>query len=145
MVPLELFLHIAEGIEDLLQDPEPRIRHAAILAAHQADDRGWNPALIELCAREQDRVVFYSAWQALRSMMPQITTRSPSATAVAAMFAPVLWSAVILSLILWVLLSAVGIIGLLVLLPRLLRATGQIEEAAGDVVVALATDLNLVF
>ncbi|MBT8461826.1 MAG: hypothetical protein KJO44_04815 [Gemmatimonadetes bacterium] len=39
---------------------------------------------------------------------------------------------VILSLILWVLLSAVGIIGLLVLLPRLLRATGQIEEAAGE-------------
>jgi hypothetical protein len=39
---------------------------------------------------------------------------------------------VILSLILWILLSAVAIFGMLALLPRLLRATGQIEEVAGE-------------
>ncbi len=39
---------------------------------------------------------------------------------------------VILSLILWILLSAIAIFGMLALIPRLLRVTGQIEEAAGE-------------
>ncbi len=63
---------LPEGTESLLRDPLPRVRHAAILAAHEADDRGWNGALIELCAEEKDRIVFYSAWKALLQMMPRV-------------------------------------------------------------------------
>ena len=52
-----------------LTDAEPRVRHEAILALRQTGDRKWNSALLEMLSEEQDRIVFYSAWGALRDLL----------------------------------------------------------------------------
>ena len=57
-------------VQKLLRDPEPRVRHEAVLALHTAGDRRAEKALVDLAAREQDRVVAYSTWQALRALLP---------------------------------------------------------------------------
>ena len=53
---------------ECLRDPRARIRHEAVLAIHQAGHAAALPELLELCSREDDRVIFYSAWQALRGL-----------------------------------------------------------------------------
>ena len=52
-------------IRQALKDPEPRLRHAAVLALREAGAPEDTTVLTELLARETDRVVYYSAWGAL--------------------------------------------------------------------------------
>ena len=52
-----------------LTDESARIRHEAVLALHQADAKSHGRAIVELVATEQDRIVFYSAWQSLRKLL----------------------------------------------------------------------------
>jgi putative membrane-bound dehydrogenase-like protein len=51
-----------------LQDPEPRLRFAAVQAIAQARQRQLVPQLCDLAAKEHDRVTLYAAWQALREI-----------------------------------------------------------------------------
>ena len=57
------------AVRAALTDREPRIRHEAVLAIHQARDARWNDDLLALAAREADRVVYYSTWRALRQLI----------------------------------------------------------------------------
>ena len=52
-----------------LKDEHARIRHEAVLATWQAGETRWTDALIDLAAEEEDRVVFYSTWGALRHLL----------------------------------------------------------------------------
>ena len=58
-------------IEKALSDPVPRVRLAAVLAIRRAADRSRVGALRGSLAIEQDRVVFYAGWQALRKLSTQ--------------------------------------------------------------------------
>ncbi len=51
-----------------LMEEEARLRHASVLAIHQASDVNWKSLLLELIGSESDRIVFYSAWQAMRDL-----------------------------------------------------------------------------
>jgi len=51
-----------------LQDPEPRVRFAAVQAVAQARQRDLVPDIGSLLTREEDRVIRYAAWQALRAI-----------------------------------------------------------------------------
>jgi len=51
-----------------LGDPQPRVRHEAVLAIRQVGDRRFNDQLIERAAVETDRIVFYSVWGSMRSL-----------------------------------------------------------------------------
>lgn len=53
-----------------LADLSPRIRHQAVLTLHQLGATSSAELLLELSATETDRIVFYSCWQALRTLMP---------------------------------------------------------------------------
>jgi putative membrane-bound dehydrogenase-like protein len=61
---------------ELLESPEPRIRFESILAIRQASARAWADKVMALAARENDRLVFYAAWGALRELMPESARRS---------------------------------------------------------------------
>lgn len=63
----------APDLVSLLNDPAPRVRHAAIGALHQtrSADPGTAEALLASLARETDRTTFYAGWQALRSLAPR--------------------------------------------------------------------------
>ncbi len=50
----------------LLESPEPRLRFAAVQAIPHTRDSQWLAPLLALVAKENDRLAFYSAWQALR-------------------------------------------------------------------------------
>lgn len=52
----------------VLKSPEPRLRHAAVLAIQQSGRCQCTSDLVELAATETDRVTFYSAWNALREL-----------------------------------------------------------------------------
>ena len=54
-----------------LQSPEPRVRFAAVQAVEQARQKQLVPALLEIAARENDRITFYATWQALRTLSDQ--------------------------------------------------------------------------
>lgn len=71
---LRILAHRAEQPETIaacLNDQSARIRHEAVLALHQSGASSQAEAILSLAATEQDRVVFYSAWQALRALLPQ--------------------------------------------------------------------------
>lgn len=54
-----------------LRDPaEPRVRFAAVQAAHQAGAKSLADRLIAHAATESDRIAFYATWQALRDLVP---------------------------------------------------------------------------
>src|SRR5690606_19274462 len=55
-------------IRSALTDSEPRVRFAAVQAIQQARQSDLINALCDLAARETDRVTFYAAWQAIRSL-----------------------------------------------------------------------------
>lgn len=62
-------------IRQLLQDDNPRLRHAMILVLQQTTALPWVPELLERAHTETDRVVFYSIWQALRQTVPAAERR----------------------------------------------------------------------
>ena len=51
-----------------LSDPEPRVRHEAIQSLWRSDGTSLIPALVDRLAVENDRIVFYTGWQALRAL-----------------------------------------------------------------------------
>ena len=51
-----------------LKSGEPRIRLAAVQAIHQAHAQAFQPQLLKLAAIEQDRIVFYATWRAMRDL-----------------------------------------------------------------------------
>ena len=53
-----------------LESKDARRRHETVLAMWQVGETRWNEDLLRLIAHEKDRVVFYSAWGALRELMP---------------------------------------------------------------------------
>ncbi|MCA9081486.1 MAG: chitobiase/beta-hexosaminidase C-terminal domain-containing protein, partial [Planctomycetaceae bacterium] len=59
---------LPEFVLAALKSPEPRLRHAAVLAIHQAGHCQCTSDLRELAAQETDRVTYYSTWNALRDL-----------------------------------------------------------------------------
>jgi len=51
-----------------LDDPEPRVRFAAVQSASQARQKQLLPRLTARVADESDRLTFYATWQALRAL-----------------------------------------------------------------------------
>ena len=62
---------LIEFVAGSLRAPEPRVRHEAVLAIHQAGNGQLTSDLVELLRRESDRIVFYSAWRALSAIAPR--------------------------------------------------------------------------
>ncbi len=58
------------SVRSVLRSPDAVLRHEAVQAIWQARKTTWARDLIDLAATEQDRVVFYSTWNALRQLMP---------------------------------------------------------------------------
>ena len=52
-----------------MSDPEPRLRFAAVQAVHQAGTAESIAPLMERLSQEDDRIVFYAGWQALRNLV----------------------------------------------------------------------------
>ena len=61
---------LPDYVRQSLSSADPRIRHEAVLAIHQAG-QPWIDALLNLAAVERDRIVFYSAWTALAALADQ--------------------------------------------------------------------------
>lgn len=61
--------------EDYFTNRDARVRHELVLALHQVGDVSWNDELLKLIAKEQDRIVYYSAWQAMRALVPAADRR----------------------------------------------------------------------
>jgi len=59
---------LPEGIVVALMDPEPRVRFEAVQAIWQAKQTHMRSALIDWLAQEEDRLVFYAGWGALRDL-----------------------------------------------------------------------------
>ena len=53
-----------------LQDPDARVRFAAVQAVAQARQHDLVPQISSLLTQEKDRVIQYAAWQALREIAP---------------------------------------------------------------------------
>ncbi|MBT5925809.1 MAG: c-type cytochrome, partial [Verrucomicrobia bacterium] len=53
------------------RDDEARVRHALVLGLHQSKDTQWNEELLRLIQDEEDRLVYYSAWQAMRDLLTE--------------------------------------------------------------------------
>lgn len=51
-----------------LNEGDARLRQETVMGLHQAVDPRWNKELLRLIEREEDRLVYYSAWQALRDL-----------------------------------------------------------------------------
>ncbi|MAH97186.1 MAG: hypothetical protein CMI66_13615 [Pedosphaera sp.] len=51
-----------------LREENARLRHESVLGLHQSKDSRWNKELVRLLALEDDRLVYYSAWQAMRDL-----------------------------------------------------------------------------
>ncbi len=54
-----------------LRDENARLRHESVLGLHQTGDTRWNRELLRLIQSEEDRLVFYSAWQAMRDLFTE--------------------------------------------------------------------------
>jgi putative membrane-bound dehydrogenase-like protein len=52
-----------------LSDGDARLRQETVMGLHQVLDRRWNKELLRMIEREEDRLVYYSAWQALRDLL----------------------------------------------------------------------------
>ena len=63
-------------VGEALADQEARLRHAAILAMHQAGDRQWQSMIVSLLRGETDRLVYYSAWQSMRDLFSAAQRRA---------------------------------------------------------------------
>ncbi len=63
-------------VADSLKDSEARVRFAAVQALRRASQRESVNTLVDQLAREEDRVVFYAGWQALRVVVDATTRRS---------------------------------------------------------------------
>ena len=59
---------LPDTVLTLLTHESPRLRHAAVQAIWQSKRSQWVDALRDLAAQEQDRIVFYSIWNALRDL-----------------------------------------------------------------------------
>ena len=57
-------------LRPLLSDSESRIRFETLLAIRQAPKSDWQTDLLELAARETDRLVFYATWGAMSEVFP---------------------------------------------------------------------------
>ncbi len=55
----------------LIESAHPRIRFESLLAIRQTSDRLWTDKIVELSAEENDRLVFYAAWGALRALLSE--------------------------------------------------------------------------
>ena len=62
-------------VVNCLNDPLARIRFAAIQAMRRAKEAAYVNELVQQLAREDDRVVFYAGWQALRLLVDAQTRR----------------------------------------------------------------------
>ena len=62
-------LNLPDTIRLALEDPEPRQRHAAVLALREAGSAQDIEHLLAVLAKETDRVVYYSAWGALGELL----------------------------------------------------------------------------
>ena len=62
-------LNLPDTIRLALEDPEPRLRHAAVLAFREAGSAQDIEHLLAVLAKETDRVVYYSAWGALGELL----------------------------------------------------------------------------
>ncbi|MCD8535332.1 MAG: PmoA family protein [Verrucomicrobia bacterium] len=51
--------------EGLLAHPEPRIRHAVVLALRHHQPQEWSTTIARALERESDRIVYYSLWRLL--------------------------------------------------------------------------------
>ena len=60
---------LPEVLLDALEHSEPRIRHAATIAILESGDQQYLDRILNLAAREEDEVVFYSSWKALENLM----------------------------------------------------------------------------
>lgn len=60
---------LPDAVRDGLGSSDARVRHAAVLAMHEAGERRWNNEMLELAHKESDRIVFYSLWTAMRDLM----------------------------------------------------------------------------
>lgn len=60
---------LPDEVAVLLGDDQSRVRHEAVLALRQANDRRHSDALIALAAKETGRVVYYSTWGAMGALM----------------------------------------------------------------------------
>lgn len=59
-----------------LQDPEPRVRFAAVQAIEQARQKGFVATLQEVASVETDRVTYYATWQALRQLATTVQLKA---------------------------------------------------------------------
>jgi putative membrane-bound dehydrogenase-like protein len=59
---------LPESVRELLTNAEPRLRFEAVQAIWQAQLAALIPALVDLAAREPDRLTYYSVWRALRDL-----------------------------------------------------------------------------
>ncbi|MEZ6113808.1 MAG: chitobiase/beta-hexosaminidase C-terminal domain-containing protein [Pirellulaceae bacterium] len=59
---------LPEFVFAALKSPEPRLRHAAVVAIRQSGHCQCTSNLLDLVAEEADRVTYYSAWNALRQL-----------------------------------------------------------------------------
>ncbi|MDB2430396.1 DUF1549 domain-containing protein, partial [Akkermansiaceae bacterium] len=53
-----------------LKNPTPRVRLAAVIALRELDQKDSSQSIIDLLAKEADRVVYYAAWGALMELLP---------------------------------------------------------------------------
>ena len=63
-------LPLPDTVRAALTDTEPRIRREALLAIREAGHDSWHADVLNLLARETDRMVFYTAWGALLETAP---------------------------------------------------------------------------
>ena len=61
---------LAAMLRPAWRSQEPRLRLAWVQAVRQTGSASLDDALLELLATEQDRVTYYAAWQALRTLVP---------------------------------------------------------------------------
>ena len=58
-----------QNVLDSLNDPEPRVRLEAVIALRQNGEVDQAAKLIELAAKESDRIVYYATWGALMDLL----------------------------------------------------------------------------
>jgi putative membrane-bound dehydrogenase-like protein len=68
--------HSAQVMAATLEDNSARIRHESVLALHQLGPSSHVGELLNRAAAEQDRIVYYSVWQALRTLMSETQLRA---------------------------------------------------------------------
>ncbi|MDA7618254.1 PmoA family protein [Verrucomicrobia bacterium] len=59
---------VPEFVGSGLLEENARLRHESVLALHQSGDTRWKSGLLALLGNEKDRLVYYSAWQAMRDL-----------------------------------------------------------------------------